>query len=226
MEHSQHHEAFLRRLVGESEDPWEGLLASEFADCDACGEALERLLAGGVAETARRVDAAARDEREALDARGTFSTEQEKELVRRALTPELSVARAAPPFARRRLLLAAGLAAAVLGLVWFASTREGREDPRLGPAGLRVLAPVGAVAQWGEFRWEAQVPTGGAFAVEVLDEAGQRIGGVERVETPNWTPAPNESATWPSRIRVRVRVLGAAGERIDVAEVEAWLSER
>ncbi len=239
MPHPSQHEAFVRRIADEAEDPWEALLASEYAECDACGEALERLQTDGVTELAGKVEAVARDERESLRARGTFGPEREKELVARALAPLVAAAQsesprsapspsASPPpsLARRHLLLMSGLAAAAVGVVWIATRPEEQPDPRLGPAGLRVLAPLGAVAQWGEFRWDARVPTGGGFAVEVLDEHGALIGGVERIEATSWRPPPEQSASWPARIRVRVRVLGAANERIDAAEIEAWLSER
>jgi len=123
---------------------------------------------------------------------------------RRSLVPLLSAA---------AVLLALGMA------LWF--TRAGDSAPvSLGPGGIRILAPRGAVPSFPTFLWEGELPTGGSYMLRILNEEGQEVV-KKRLEVSHWSP---EGVSLPERIRWEVHVVDRMSEPLSSDAAEAWRS--
>lgn len=117
-------------------------------------------------------------------------------------------------------LTAAALLLALASAFWLRKA-DGPHPVPLGPGGIRILSPRGAVSSFSSFLWEGELPEGGSFELRILDRNGTVL--VEKkLEEPRWSPT--EEVTLPERIRWEVRVVDRMREPHASAGAEAWLS--
>ena len=202
------------------------------AYCGECAEALADL-----EELADVLDSDARSERDALappedDERARPPLEHEPDEVEPARSPAW----------RGPLLVLAPLAAAALALLVFRGVLFGPGDapgpgdgPRVDEPGIglplgesiRLIAPIGEVESYGTFRWEADLPPGGWYTLQIWAErrAPDKRALIEKTDLAEstWTPSAEELESLPGRIEVQVRVHEAGGTVEDSDRAEVWL---
>jgi hypothetical protein len=114
-------------------------------------------------------------------------------------------------------------AAAVLALVvWRPWSRPGGDrSPRfLGEAGLTLVAPIGAVEAFEEFRWKVGDSRASWFEIAVYGDRGELYRERDLRET-RWRPPPAELARWPDEIRWQVIAYDPSGNAVGMAEEHA-----
>lgn len=143
----------------------------------------------------------------------------------------------AAPRSRARAILVAVLAAAAVVVAFVALGRRLGPGDEGVPGGLyvgsatcRALEPVGDVARYAPFRWEARVPAGGyamvaVWAADDPAESTPRLVSGELNELA-WSPAAEELAELPDAIRWQVRVYEWSRTLIDEASASARRSSR
>jgi hypothetical protein len=190
-------------------------------------------------ELAARMDALGRAERGALrslagPAPAEGAAERAlREHVRASAPRGRGTLSRSPRFERWAVPLIAVAAGWVLAFtLWSLRDEPERADPRLG-AELELLAPVGAVQDFGEFRWTAAGPEAGWYRIVVqpLDAAGRASGAPgesERVLETSWRPSAEERERWGERIRWTLEVYRATGaaDLVDSKSASAELSSR
>ncbi|MEM7204837.1 MAG: hypothetical protein AAF628_31565 [Planctomycetota bacterium] len=127
------------------------------------------------------------------------------------------------PATGRRTWVAAMVAAAALVAVtvwWWSSRARPSPGPWLS-GGIRCVAPVGDVAEYGPFRWQYTLPAGGYFEVRVLNEERAEVGASPPLEDDSWTPTD----PLPPRIRWHVRAYSVTGEELATGQAEAALAQ-
>ncbi len=113
---------------------------------------------------------------------------------------------------RRAIVLACVAAASFLAFLgpWW-GRRVPDRDPTLGSQEIVLVEPVGEGADFGRFRWTADVTTGW-FVVRVLDPEGQTLEESDPLDLEGvWEPDAADVAAWPSRIWWEVRWFDASG---------------
>ena len=230
--HDEEHERVLRDVLTGDRSRDEDAVRLLLAYCGECAEALADL-----EELADVLDADARSERDALgpqddgeDARPPLEHEPDEQ------APPM------PPAWRRPLLVLAPLAAAALALLALRGVLFGPGDAS-GPSGgsridepgiglplgesIRLLEPIGEVEAYGTFRWEADLPPGGWYTLQIWAERrapGKQPLIVEPDLTePTWTPSAEQLESLPGRIEVQVRVHAAGGTSDQSDRAEVWL---
>jgi hypothetical protein len=161
-------------------------------------------------------------------ARFHAAAEREDELLVRELVAEASQRYSFPAARRLRRhwswgLLAAGLLLGAGVALWWQTNRVPSDRQLLGPAvgnsGLSCSAPVGAVADFGEFRWQSEqsLRTSQAYLVSVYSVSADGTPGAlldqERVRDMHWSAPAERTALWPDRIRWTVTLVEEGFER-------------
>ncbi len=215
MKHEARHDEILAELLTGA-SPRESFEASELASCAACRELAEAHLG-----LAGELDAAGGFERAQLAALADDDAAielgpAEAEFRRRVLR-DLGLERQARggPGALLGLLVAAAALVALLVVPKMIGGEDDDGGPRMGGE-KELLAPVEVVPgeTYGTFRWRYPLPERGWFLVQVHGEDG-KITTSPRLRAHEWTPDPEEEASWPDRIRWTLEVYdGSRGSRV------------
>ncbi len=174
-----------------------------------------------------RVDAAAREEHEILEEISDLAPTPEEDRVMERARATFVTPRTARPIGSISLL-PIGMAAAVLlaiglwlgGIESPAAPEAPERAPRVLGSTIVLLAPLGPVADYDEFRWEFTLRRGQAFEVTLWDdETGQEITTSPRVFEPRWSPPVVFEL--PQRLRWEVHVLDSWGNPVSSGVGEA-----
>lgn len=219
MAHDDRLEAFLQRLLTESDDPLADLAASEYADSVECRELLESLMS-----TESELQSAGRFAREALED-SKMGTASDAELVAEVLGQAMG--RAAPkPSGASWGRIVGGLvaaAAAILLFVWLRDPGPGGNGPLGGPDAWTLLEPVGDGASFERFAWEGPGLEGGWCELRIFGpESGDApLKVVQDLETLFWVPDTTESDAWPDTIRWRLTIFDEGAQLVEELSAEA-----
>lgn len=218
MSHRDEHEELLGLALagGESERrEAERLVAS----CPECAE-----LWAGLLRLEGALDTAGREQRTVLEEARSMGAVPGDEELERVVSHKRAQARS---LRLRQQLVGLALAAGVLLAVGFFAFGPGAPvapDPGpqyLGPEESGGLAPAGAVAEYGAFRWELERPMDGWFVVNVYAEVdgtrGELLASWETEEN-TWTPS---SSAWPAGIVWEVSAFDASGSVVASAVARA-----
>jgi len=109
----------------------------------------------------------------------------------------------------RSLALAAAVAAAVLIYFWPRSATDDRDETPLllGDGVPALVAPVGDVESFDEFRWEHDADFAGTFTLEIVGTSPTAAASelrFEALEDTRWIPTPEQRTALPRSIRWRV----------------------
>lgn len=216
--HDPAHEEQLFALCGAAADAPGALRAayeaSPLAGCAAC-----RALVSDFADTEQVIAGAAASQRVLERTARTAPPAPGEERVRRALVERAEratrgVQRVEAPRVRRAWrAVAAVLVVALIAQTAWLLTRPKPTTPLGGEVRIELLAPIGDVAGFAPFTWQAELPPRGGFRVRVH---GERPDGTpfelesEWLGVARWDPPEAETANWPAEIRWEVEVVDAS----------------
>lgn len=216
--HDSGHEERLFAVCGEfAQDPEAQRRAFEATGLATCAEC--RTLFTELAETEQFVAAAAGSQRELERNARAAPPAPGEERVRRALIERAERESRgkqhveAPRSRRLWLAVAAILVAALLAQTAWLASRPKRSTPLGDDLHVELVAPLGTVARFAPFVWNAELPPQGGYRVRVH---GERADGTpfEResgwLTLPRWDPGDAELASWPAQVRWEVEVVDAS----------------
>jgi hypothetical protein len=226
--HPREHDELLRAVFLDELDERDGSARearTRLETCAVCHAELERL------ERLRsELSAASARERADLERARAQADAVDEAQVRRALAGVL-------PSARRRLRAPVAVAlasAAALACLWLWRSADvplpaGQADEvLLDGDGVACREPVGHVAEYGAFAWDAPLPPGATFELSIYadepDGAGTLVLARKELAEPRWIPTTAEKSPLPDRIVWEVVVRSVDGRRL--AEGRARASRR
>ena len=208
---SEGHEDQVLEVLANADDPREGFAASQFANCKACQQFVEEVLA-----TEHKFEALGTTERKRF---GEYADQTQDVEVGRAeeafaqmirgetSTPSSGPARSAP----WRALAAA--AAILLVFALWQPWKQQAFDPTLGGELTRPIGTLEAHAGYGPFEWKPVKPARGWFRIRVRYTADGESREVvsPRIREQSWMPPAQMELQWPDKIEWSLEVFDGSG---------------